>query len=1013
MPKHPERLRAVVRKIHVTSTHHQTLKLCSLALAVSLTTSIYAQESSTGLEEIRVTGTRIQRQTGMETPTPVTAVDISELEVMAPGQLVDSLSQLPQFFNNQRPQTTGFPSSGGSNVNLRGAGSSRTLVLLNGRRVPNANRFGAANVSAFPEGAISSIETVTGGASAAYGSDAIAGVVNFIMNTDFEGFSGHAQAGTTSRQDGDNFELSGTYGMDVGERGHILLSGDMFQQDEIISLQSLQDRDWFTQRALVTNPAWLSTDPPGTNPQFLTRDYVSQTNSSVGGIINLPGSALNKLEFIDNGGSVSTQRLAFSGVGALDGGCACQAEPQRDQSWGMDADNAIQNENSRESLFFYGDFDVTDNFNVFTQVMYGYAEVKGPWFSRPILTGPWQATIFSGNPFLPANVQATLDAEGRDSFPMGMTGDNSWHSLGPMPTYTIANEDEMLTGTVGFNTSFTDAGYFTDWNLSAYYQYGKNDQVQRFENGLRMGRLPVAMDVVSDPATGTPVCRAALINPTEFGDCVPVNLFGGVQNVSAQAASYLIDPEALILTKSEQTFAEIVLDGKLHDGWGAGPILGAFGASYREDTVFQKKDDLEDEFVFLNGVNTGFRGLVPENVTPGGMLGVRAGSVPGGFQGAANLAQVLFTGSYQTADTVLAGEFSVEEAFAEINVPLITNKPFFQELVSNLSYRYADYTGSGGIDSWKYGLSWSINDDIRLRFTRSRDVRAANLRERFDATAGGAQVRDPMFNNATIGTASRSGGNPNVNPEEADTITVGAVYQPTWLEGFSMSVDWYEIDLKGALFQPAPQVVVDGCFAGDQTYCPYVLRDPVNNQILRVDSVFINAANQILEGVDVEMRYGREVDFIDGLDENLTWRLFSTQVYENSIKNPNAQREFFDREQPDLRITTNLTYSIGPVRAFINARYMNGALLNRNWIEGTNVDDNSIPSNFVTDLNLSYDFDSGDVSWSIYGNITNLFDRAPPQTPTNPNFTGGTNGPNAALYDTIGRRWVVGVSARF
>lgn len=387
-----------------------------------------------------------------------------------------------------------------------------------------------------------------------------------------------------------------------------------------------------------------------------------------------------------------------------------------------------------------------------------------------------------------------------------------------MPTYTITNEDKMLTGTLGFNASFEDAGFFTDWNLTGYYQFGRNNQVQNFENGLRMGRLPVAMDVVSHPITGSSVCRAALVNPTQFGDCVPVNLFGGVQNVSAQAASYLVDDSALILTESEQTFAEIVLDGQLHQGWGAGPILGAVGASYREDSVYQKKDDLQDEFVYLNGVNTGFRGLVPENL-PGGMLGVRPGSVPGGFQGAANLAQVLFTGSYQTNDTVLAGEFSVEEVFAEVNVPLLTGAAFAEEVVANVAYRYADYTGSGGIDSWKYGLSWSINDELRFRFTSSRDVRAANLRERFDATAGGAQVRDPLFNNATIGTASRSGGNPNVNPEEADTITVGVVYQPAWLEGFSLSADWYEIDLQEALFQPNSQNIVDSCFAGDTLLC--------------------------------------------------------------------------------------------------------------------------------------------------------------------------------------------------
>ncbi|MDT8398330.1 MAG: TonB-dependent receptor [Pseudomonadales bacterium] len=987
------------------------VRLCALALAIGMITAgqVQAQEE---LEEIQVTGTRIQRS-GMETPTPVTTVTISELGEMSPGQMIESLSQLPQFFNNQTPQTTGFPSSAGSNLNLRGAGANRTLVLLNGRRVPNGNRFGTANISSFPEGVISNVETVTGGASAAYGTDAVAGVVNFIMDTEFEGFTGHVQGGTSDREDGGNTEVGGTFGMDIGDRGHILVSGDYFKQNPIISLEALQKRPWFRQRALVTNP-----DPNG--PTFITRDFVSQTNTSVGGIINQPNSALNKLEFINNGGQVSTQKLAFSGIGQLEGGCNCQAEPTRDQTWGMDADNSILNANRRDSAFVYADYDVSDNFNVYAQGMYGFARVKGPWFSTPILTGPWQQRIFSGNPFLPANVQATMDAEGLDSFLMGMTGDNQWGAAigdpnNPLGTYTIEQDDSTYVGTLGFTSTLVDAGFFSDWNISGYAQYGRNNQVQRFENGIRMGRLPLAMDVVTDPATGSPACRAAVVNPGTFGDCVPVNLFGGVQNVSPEAASYLVDPEALIKTRSKQIFMEIVMDGEVHEGWGAGPVLVALGASHREDRIFQRKVDLEDEFVFLNGVNTGFRGLIPENL-PNGMPGVRAGSVPAGFQGASNLAQVLFTGSFQTADTVLAGEFTVEEGFGEINVPLVANVPFFQQLDANAAYRYADYTGSGGISSWKGGLNWQINDDLRLRGTRSRDVRAASLRERFDATAGGASVRDPEMNNATIGTASRSGGNPNADPEKADTLTIGAVYQPSFLEGFSISVDWYDIDIGDALAQLNNQDVVDGCFQGAQDLCQFVIRDPITNVITRVDSLFINVSDQKLKGIDLETRYTTEITLLGG-DESLSWRLFGNWVDENTRSlpgaAPDAPRDNIGLEQPEFRITTNIAYSNGPFRAFLQGRWLDGHTLNRNFVEGVTIDDNTVPSIFYTDLNLSYTMEVGGQEFGLFANVTNLFDRDPPQTPTTPGFTGGTAGPNASLYDTIGRRYVVGMNVRF
>ncbi len=250
----------------------------------------------------------------------------------------------------------------------------------------------------------------------------------------------------------------------------------------------------------------------------------------------------------------------------------------------------------------------------------------------------------------------------------------------------------------------------------------------------------------------------------------------------------------------------------------------AVGASYRKDEIYQHVPDLTDEFVFLNGANTGFRGLVPED-QPGGMPGVRPGSVPFGFQGSFNLAQVLFTGSFQTADTILQGSFNVREAFTEINVPLLAEVPLARKLDANFAFRVADYTGSGGINSWKYGLSWQVTDAIRVRGTGSRDVRAATLRERFDATAGGAQVLDPEFNNASIGTASRSGGNPDVDPEKADTVTFGVVFQPSAgvLDGLSLSADWYKIDVKDALGQLQFQDIVTGCSRGAADLCQYVI----------------------------------------------------------------------------------------------------------------------------------------------------------------------------------------------
>src|SRR5690606_9263641 len=203
-------------------SYARTILSTALATAIAgITGAAYAQEAT--LEEVVTTGSRI-RMTGMETPTPVTAMDASELSSMAPGNMIESLSQLPQFLNNSTPQTTlNYAGSGGaSNLNLRGIGSQRTLVLLDGRRVTPSSRTNTVDINLFPDAMIRRVETVTGGASAAYGTDAVAGVVNFILDTDFTGVAVSAQSGVTSRGDGDNWEGSFSFGTDIGDKTHLL-----------------------------------------------------------------------------------------------------------------------------------------------------------------------------------------------------------------------------------------------------------------------------------------------------------------------------------------------------------------------------------------------------------------------------------------------------------------------------------------------------------------------------------------------------------------------------------------------------------------------------------------------------------------------------------------------------------------------------------------------------------------------------------------------------------------------
>lgn len=987
-----------MRSRHSKKTGRRLAAICGSAII-----SLSATAAEADLSEVVVTGSRIAR-TGLETPTPVTAVEKTELQDMNPRQLIEALSQLPQFFNNRRPQGNAPLFSGGSNLDLRGAGPARTLVLLNGRRVPSGNRYGAVDVSTLPEGAISNIETVTGGASAVYGTDAVAGVVNFVLNTKFNGFTGRVATGQTSRNDGANQTFSGTYGTKLGDRAHLLVSADYFDQDPIWSLEALQSRPWMKQNALVTDPSGQYT--------YLRRDYVKPSNTSVGGVINSTNALLDKLEFIRSGSSVTAQKLNFSGVGRLNGGCNCYADPQQDPTWGIDADNAVQQANGRHSAFVYLDYDVSDDTNIYLQGIYGMSKVRGPWFSSPVMVGStWQGTIYSGNPYLPSNVQQIMTDNKVASFNMGLTGATRNDRQGGLGQYVVNQSNKLSSGTVGFEKRFT-SGVLEDWKLTGYAQYGSNDQDMNFQDGLITSRLYLALDAVVNPANGQTVCRAALLNPTQFGDCVPVNLFGGVDSVSPAAKAYLVDKNTNVKSTYSQTFAEMALSGKVYDGVGAGPFRMAMGASYRRDQVRQWKVDLTDEFVYINGVSTGLRGLLNETQT-GGYVGVRG--IPTGFQGNASLSNVLFTGSIQTPDTVLEGNFSVKEAFTELSLPLLKDKPFVRALEADLAYRWATYTGSGAISSWKYGLSWQTLDSLRLRATKSRDVRAANIRERFDATAGGANVRDPLNNNVQVnGATSFTGGNPNVNPEQADTTTFGLVWQPSdLLQGFSASVDWYDINISGALGTLPQQSIVDRCAAGATDLCQFVKRD-ASNQIVRIDVLFLNLSNQRIRGLDAEMQYSKPIELFGGA-ERLGLRFYANRINENSTQVLDLARDYLSFEQPEWRFTTNVVYQNGPMRAFVQGRWIDKRGLNRLFNTGVanaaTIEDNTVSSVFYTDLNISYEHLVGEQKLRFFGNVTNLLDRAPPQTPTTVG-TGGTGQPSLQ-YDTIGRTYTLGVNYSF
>lgn len=911
--------------------------------------------------DIVVTGTRLRRD-GMMLPTPVTIISRSELSRIAPGGLIDALDQLPQLVANETPATAGnFATPAGASVlNLRGIGSNRTLVLLNGRRVVSSSRLGVTDINLLPEAIIRGVEAVTGGATAAYGSDAVSGVVNFILDTDFSGVAGQVQGGISRRGDYDNVELSLAAGASLGERIRVIASFDRFESDRI---ETWSGRDWFKGWGLVSNSSW-----PSGGALLLTRPNVGATGYTFGGLIDAPGSTLDRLMFLPDGAATP---FVVGTVAAIDSGT-------RSQSGGT-----VQNLESvapslmpdveRDSQFAHLSFAVSDRVRVFLQGIHGDNRVDNR--SRGALQfASWAGTIYRDNAFLDDTIRQVMIDEGLDSFALQRVASPRDLCCGRL---ILSNDTISLTA--GFEAALDG------WRINGYYQYGRNDNHFRMHRFPRTDRLHFAMDAVRDPVTGAIVCRVSLFNPVaeQLRGCVPANLFGEGR-VSPEAIEYILDPDhdKTINTRLDQHFVELAVNGDLHRGWGHGPIGLAFGVSYREDAIDQRVWELPGIARLLTPVNDPSRGIR---------------GIPPGYAGIDTVRQF-------SSATEIAGGFHVTEVFAETIVPL------HSRIDLSLAGRFANYSGSGGVWAWKVGLDWQLLPALRLRATRSRDTRAANLSERFDAQGQGTYVFDPHFGYAGFSLAQIIGGNSEVQPELGDTTTFGIVLRPTYVAGLSFAVDWLDVRISDAIDLLGAQTIVNGCYAGSESLCRQVIRDPVTEELLLVRNVFLNVAEARVRGIDFELSYETDRTLLGGGDEDLRIRLLANRLIENSSTPYGAPRLDLAGSvtRPDWTLIVNATYGNGPWRGFAQCRFIDGTKLFPTWREGIEVNDNRVAAAAYLDAQVSYRWKLHGGSIEAYLHASNLFDKNPPPVPSFQEFNGAQQ-VEKYTFDVIGQRFTAGV----
>lgn len=999
----------------------------SVAAAMLVASGAQAQEK---LEEIQVTGTRIRTTDGMVTPTPVTAVSADELKMFEPSASIsEQLDQLPQFLNTQTAQRGGgtlFGDAAGSYLNLRNMGKQRTLVLFDGSRVVPADRASTVNVDNFPTALIRTVDVVTGGASAAYGADALAGVVNFVLDRDFEGFKSNISTGITGYGDGQNWNFSVAGGKQIGDRLHLIGS---VEHREIKQIERTpQDQENWNSVGFIINPAWKITDPAGTTPQRLTVAHAHSATQNAAGIVTAtaaagkPAFSLNGYTFSDNGKSLRPfvagdykNRIGAGSNGMQAGG------PEAAIAESSFAGGPYGAEVIQHSGFGGIKYDLNDNTEIFGQIMMGRTESnQHDRRGNPEMGQQYFGTIYLENAYMPEELRTAMIASGLTSVRFDKIGQVRGPNKINVDARGSSDISQMWSASAGFETALPN-----DWNLRGTYQYGESQLTSEGNNYIRNDHWYMAMDAVRNPKTGAIMCNVQLRNPSmaeleaaavgktvpsaniikypsgvqpidnilvtpmeSIRDCAPLNVFG-TGNFSQEAVEYVTSDKKGI-RDLDQKFAEVLLTGELYEGWGAGPMTFAGGLTYREEWFNQLTTPIAFERSTLNADALGIRGT--------------SVGISGGNRSVHNF----------SATSWATGAFDVWEWFSEVNLPVWESGSGAQRIDSTVAFRRSDYSHSGTIDSWKIGSEFQVIEDLRLRVTKSRDVREPTFGEQFESGGGGANITDPVDKSSYTITLL-TGGNANLRPEVADTLTGGFVYAPTfasWIEGLSVSADYFEIAVAGRVSTLGSQRVIDDCFKGDKALCNLVTRNAASGKIERVLDVNLNVSAAMNKGVDIEARYDLEPDFFSSEAESMNFRMFAGRLLENSVTTTVYQDNLGSNSSPEWTATAMMGYNLGNFGLNLSERYYDSTKVNVTWSEGVQVDDNTIASQSVTNMGISYRGETGNGgNWVTSFNINNLFDRNPPIFPSE-SQRGGQQ-PAGNNFDVFGRRFQLNLNYNF
>ncbi|MBO9696612.1 MAG: TonB-dependent receptor [Sphingopyxis sp.] len=980
---------------------------------------------------IVVTGSRIRRP-NLESTVPITSVSGEEFFQTGKTSVGDVLNELPALRSTfSQSNSSRFLGTAGLNLlDLRGLGTQRTLVLQNGRRHVAGDILSNAvspDVNTIPTDLIERVDIVTGGNSAIYGSDAIAGVVNFILKDNYEGVQLRAQGGSSKYGDAGSYYVSALAGTNFADdRGNIAVNFEYAHQEDFYASGRPNTRNSQNFVQVDTDPASAVNGSDGNPDRLFYKDIRSALYSNGGTFLSYLGGDFYAPYLFQPNGTLIQQtgdRVGLVPFGSFIGG---NGDNFRDGT-----QLGLSPKLDRYSVNLLGHFEVSEAFVPFVEAKYvrtkSLGNASGPFFFNGGVTGSPREVFYTDNPYLSEQAKGII----RDYYGVGPTDDVPFTFL--KNAVDLSNREESATRETyrivgGVRGTFND-----DWGYEVSANYGEFKENTRILGNINLQRFLLAIDAVDQGlvqngvANGNIVCRASVdpaarialetaANPAyaaaqlanDVAQCKPVNLFGA-GNVSDAARAYLLQ-DSLARGKISQFVLSASMSGDSSQWFElpGGPVGFAFGAEYRRETAKYDQDE-------------------------------------------ATAAGVTFYNAIPTFDPP---SFEVKELFGEIRIPILKDVPVFRELTLSGAGRIADYKGATGtVYSYNAGLDWAPIQDVRFRANYSRAVRAPNLVDLY--TPLGQNFAPPpvdpcALNSIGEGSATReancradgvpagynfqyqsslgflSGGNPALKEETSDSYTVGGVIQPRFLPGFSLSIDYYKIVVNDVITSPAAQDIIDACYdASDlnNQFCDLFERagpgggprGEIEGQILENDLQVIplNYAKLKVRGIDFEAGYRRSFGKVD-----LSTRIVYTRVLQNdSFLDPTdpgfADQTLYELGDPRDAFNWNVDLKSGPFTLGYKMRYIGKMVLNeyedffskqgRDPQNADYADRRFYPSVMYHDLRL--DFEAAE-KFNLYVGVDNVTNKLPPL-----GLTGAGGG--SGIYNNIGRFFYAGAVAKF